>query len=76
MFSASRPKTAEEIATLPEAGFGQESRVINGKRIAVPFVEETLIVSDDGGPMNYVDHDGRTWWLRQFPDGRYCRSRI
>ena len=71
-----RPRTSDDMAALPEVGFGQEERVINGKRVLVPVAPDLVLFwSEDGDMVGYTDSDGTRWDLVKFADGSWSRQR-
>jgi hypothetical protein len=72
-----KPRTAEEIAALPEGGgFGMEERLIDGVLRRVPVAPDVVVIfHEQNDVISYVDQDGTGWKLGRYADGRWFKQR-
>jgi hypothetical protein len=67
--------TREELLALPEIGIGRVERIIDGKRVWVPFMPEFRAVwFEEDEPPGYVV-DGVRWNIVETADGQRGRMR-
>jgi hypothetical protein len=72
-----RPRTADEMAALPEGpAFGQTTRVIDGRTVRIPVMEPTAAYwCEDADIIGYTDQHGVRWTLGLHANGTWFRQR-